>query len=83
VNRPNCGGHRQRGKARSCSINECGIDPNPRSGQPPCPLIQIRVTLTLPRPLGWLLAIITTSNLRPPDRLLEQAGQILRALIPS
>ncbi len=53
----------------------------PQAGQPRYPRIQFHVTLTAPRPLGWLLTGTTIGSLRPADWLLEQASHILRALL--
>lgn len=52
-----------------------------RPGSPPAQLIQVDVTLILPRRLAWLLAGIAIGNLHLPDGLLEKAGLILRTFL--
>jgi hypothetical protein len=87
VDRPNRTAHRQRIRTRlarrktAAPGSDCG-SPDPQSSQPRNPPIQIDVTFTLSRPLGWLMAGIAIGNLRPPDGLLEKASLILRALLP-
>ncbi|GIH09457.1 hypothetical protein Rhe02_75240 [Rhizocola hellebori] len=54
--------------------------PPPQLDQPPNRLIQIDVTVTLPRRLVWLLTGIAVGNLGLPDRLLETAAFLLKAL---
>lgn len=73
--------HRQqRSKARPCLCGAHLHEPS-RSSQAPRPLIQIHVTLILPRQLGRLLTGVTVGSLRFADSLLELASRILRTLL--
>ena len=88
MRRPNRTAHRQRTRARlarrrtAAPKQDSGTSPDPQPGQPRNRPIQIDVTFTLSRPLGWLMAGIAIANLDPPDGLLEKANLILRALLP-
>lgn len=53
----------------------------PQPKRLPGPFLRIEVTLSLPRELLWLLAGVAIANLRLPDRLLENADLLLRALL--
>jgi hypothetical protein len=49
-------------------------------GQPGDPLVQIDVTLSLPRQILWLLAGAAISHLHAFGGLAEKVGHLLRAL---
>jgi len=48
--------------------------------QPDDPLVQIDITLTLPRQIGWLLTGVAISHLHGFGGLVEKIGHVLRAL---
>jgi len=49
-------------------------------GQPREPDVQIDITLTLPRPIVWLLAGIAASHLHAFGGMVEKVSHILRAV---
>jgi hypothetical protein len=49
-------------------------------GHPRDPLVQIDITLTLPRQIIWLLAGVAVSHLHGFGSLIEKVGHFLRAV---
>lgn len=58
-----------------------GANPVPKPSRPHRPTLQIGVTLTLPRRLGWLLAGIAIGRNRVPDGLSGRVNLIVEALL--
>jgi hypothetical protein len=48
--------------------------------QPRDPLVQIDITLTLPRQIVWLLAGVAISHLHAFSGMVDNVGHLLRAL---
>jgi len=49
-------------------------------GEPSDPLVQIDITLTLPRQIVWLLTGVAIGHLHTFGSLIEKIGPVLRAL---